>query len=445
MLLSASILAMALGSIHAFSVLVVPLESRFQVPRALVSATYSIALGTLTLAVLLGHRVFARYSAASFVLIVGAVAALGAWVAATAPSLPIVWLGYSVLFGGANGLGYGFGLQIASQSNAGREGTSMGIVTAAYALGATLSPVLFVHAVAFGGVQAAMLGLAGALILAAVICARLMHVSRVIFRTDSKKTSQAALRIGEFLLLWVGYGSGVAAGLMTIGHAAGIATSQKFGGALWAAPALIAASSLAGSLIAGRWVDRIAAPRLLAGLPLLSVAGLGVLSVPVSPGLMMCCLAAVGFSYGGLIAAYPAVIAKIFGAESSSRIYGRVFTAWGCAGIVSPWLAGRLFDSTGSYQSALRVAGTLGILSVCAILAFFCRGTAPPGPPGSLRVMSKRRHFRSAVTHRLRRLPRKTFFAVLAKRHSLADGPSRKVETGLPPADRYRKGPICKP
>ena len=387
-LLSASLLALTLGSIHAFSVLVVPLESRFQAPRAQVSATYSIALGTLTLAVLLGHRVFARFSASRFVLIIGAVAALGAGVAATAPSLPVFWLGYSLLFGGANGLGYGYGLQIASQSNAGREGTAMGIVTAAYALGATISPVLFVQAVTFGGIQAAMFGLGVTLISAAVICATLMQVSGAAFKSDGGQTAQTNLRRGEFAMLWAGYGSAVAAGLMTIGHAVGIATSQKFGGAIWAAPALIAACSLAGSLIAGRLVDRMAALRLLVGLPALSVAALGVLSVPISPGLMMGCLAAVGFSYGGIIAAYPAVIAKMFGAAQSSRIYGRVFTAWGCAGIVSPWLAGRLFDSTGSYQWALRMAGLLGLLSICAILGFFRRGRPDPGPcpkrgPGS--------------------------------------------------------------
>jgi OFA family oxalate/formate antiporter-like MFS transporter len=379
-LLSASLLALALGSIHAFSVLVVPLESRFQAPRALVSVTYSIALGTLTLAVLLGHRVFARVSASRFVLIIGTVGALGAWVAASAPSLPMFWLGYSLLFGGANGLGYGYGLQIASQSNAGREGTAMGIVTAAYALGATASPVLFVQAVASGGVQAAMIGLGVALISASLICATLMHVSGVTFKSEGGHTPQTSLRLGEFLLLWVGYGSAVAAGLMTIGHAVGIASSQEFGGAIWAAPAVIAAFSLAGSLTAGRLVDRMAAPRLLVGLPVLSVAALGVLSVPIGPGLMMGCLAGVGFAYGGIIAAYPAVIAKMFGAAQSSRIYGRVFTAWGCAGIVSPWLAGRLFDSTGSYQWALRMAGLLGLLSIFAILAFFRRGKPEPVP-----------------------------------------------------------------
>jgi OFA family oxalate/formate antiporter-like MFS transporter len=88
----------------------------------------------------------------------------------------------------------------------------------------------------------------------------------------------------------------------------------------------------------------------------------------------MCSLAVVGFSYGGIIAAYPAVIAKIFGAANSSRIYGRVFTAWGCAGIFAPWLAGILFDRTHSYQLALWMAALLGVISMCAILAFFHMG-----------------------------------------------------------------------
>lgn len=150
-LLAASFLAVALGSIHAFSVLVPSLENHFDAPRALVSATYSLALGSLTVAVLFGHRVFACFSASRFVLLICAVAALGALIAATAPSLPIVWLGYSLFFGGANGLGYSFGLHIASQANEGREGTSIGIVTAAYALGATASPFFFAQAITFGG------------------------------------------------------------------------------------------------------------------------------------------------------------------------------------------------------------------------------------------------------------------------------------------------------
>ena len=30
----------------------------------------------------------------------------------------------------------------------------------------------------------------------------------------------------------------------------------------------------------------------------------------------------------------PAAVAKLFGMMESARIYGRIFTAWGCAGLI---------------------------------------------------------------------------------------------------------------
>ena len=134
---AASILCFVLGSIHAFSIFLEPLEARFSASRSQVSLIYSLALIMLTLAVLLGHRLFSRISTTTLVLGICSMAAIGALIAAFAPSLVGVWTGYSVLFGAANGLGYAFGLQSAAMASPGREGLAMGIVTAAYALGAT--------------------------------------------------------------------------------------------------------------------------------------------------------------------------------------------------------------------------------------------------------------------------------------------------------------------
>lgn len=369
-LISASVLAVVLGSVHAFSVFLIPLETSFGASRSLVSATYSLALGSLTLAVLFGHRLFSRWSAVSIVLATCLIAALGTLIAAVAPALPVVWLGYSLLFGGANGLGYGFGLQIAAQTNRGREGLSMGIVTAAYALGAAISPKLFALAVTVGGFQVAMLGLAAALLATALVCSVLFGLSRAVFKSEPSAHLHFTLPARDFSFLWLGYGTGVAAGLMTIGHAAGIATYQRFDGGTWVAPAVIAISNLAGSLIIGRLIDLTSPLRLLAGLPLVSMAGIAALAVSSGSSLMILSFAIVGFAYGGIIAAYPAAIAKTYGSMNSSLIYGRVFTAWGCAGLLSPWVAGRLFDWSGSYQIALWTAGALGLTSVFAMLMF---------------------------------------------------------------------------
>ena len=369
-LIACSLLSAVLGTVHAFSVFLEPFEARFGASRAAVSLTYSLALMALTGAVLVGHRVFARWRPAVFVPGLCAMAATGAVIAGHAPGLPVLWLGYGLIFGAANGLGYGFGLQLAAQACPGREGLAMGVVTAAYALGAVLAPGLFARALEAGGVEMAMAGLAGAVLLAGLAAAWLLERSGARFRAHEEGgAAGAALGGGAFAPLWFGYFGGVLAGLMVIGHAAGIAAALRPGGEAWLAPAVIAICNLGGSLLAGRLSDGLAPGRLLIALPLVSTLALGLLIGLGGSGALILALGLIGFSYGAIIAAYPAAIAKRFGLLDSPRIYGRIFTAWGTAGLVGPWLAGYLYDLTQGYGSALIVAGIAALLSAIAAAA----------------------------------------------------------------------------
>ncbi|HUS53454.1 MAG TPA: MFS transporter [Thermohalobaculum sp.] len=370
-LLAASLLSLILGSVHAFSVFLEPLEASFGASRSLVSLTYSLTLVSLTAAVLVGHRVFSRWPPARLVAAIGLLAAAGTLIAAFASSLPMVWLGYSLLFGAANGLGYGFGLQIAAQANPGGEGVCMGIVTACYALGAALSPAMFTWAMSLGGFRSAMLGLAATLIIAAPLAAGLMVKAGARFNAAPEDRSGRPAATRQIALLWLGYGAGVAAGLMAIGHAAGIAKSLGFAGPPWVAPVLIAVCNMGGSLSGGWLVDRIPVARLLGGLPMVSAAALLLLAGGGNGAVALFSLGAAGLTYGAIIAAYPATIAKIFGTAAGTRVYGRVFTVWGSAGLIAPWLAGYLFDRTGGYTVALGTAATLGIVSAAAVFWLF--------------------------------------------------------------------------
>ena len=49
----------------------------------------------------------------------------------------------------------------------------------------------------------------------------------------------------------------------------------------------------------------------------------------------------------------PVFVSRLYGADRFTAVYGRIFTAWGLAGIFAPWLAGKLFDTTGGYTAAL--------------------------------------------------------------------------------------------
>lgn len=369
---AAALLCTALGSVHAFSVFLEPLEARFGVSRATASLTYSFALVALTTAVLAGPRIYLRYRASTLMVAAAGLAAAGAAVAAAAPSIGFIWLGYSVLFGAANGLGYGYGLQLAAHANPGREGLAMGAVTASYAVGATVAPLAFVAALEAGGFATAMAGLGVCLLAAGLGAFWLLHGTGLALpaRTDTDTDTDTASATATASVpstgantvgIWAAYGSGVFAGLMIIGHAAEIARTGGHDALLWLAPVVIALFNMAGSLGAGSLVDHLPARSLLIAIPLAAAGALAALSLGGS--WVLPALAAVGLCYGALIAVYPAVLAKRFGMVEGPRVYGRVFTAWGVAGLAGPWLAGALFDGTGSYAPALWTAMALSMAS----------------------------------------------------------------------------------
>jgi len=362
-LFAASMVSMVLGSIHAFSVFLEPLEALFDTTRATVSLTYSFSLVFLTIAVLFGPAVYGRLRPATIYVCVAILGASGAGIAGGAGSIEIVWVGYSLVFGMANGLGYGFGLQFAARANPGRSGLAMGVVTAAYAFGAVLAPYGFELALTFGGFLWAMMALGSVVFAACIGAAILIARSGALYSGVNAPKDTLTLPGGRIVMIWIAYGSGVAAGLMAIGHAAGIAAISGFSG--WIAAAVIAGCNLVGSLLSGWLSDRISHRRILTVLPL--VGAVALLALSVFPGLTIALLGGVGFAYGGTIAAYPAAIAILFPGENGPLAYGRIFTAWGVAGLLAPWTAGQIYDWNGSYTLALWMAAGLATLSAMTV------------------------------------------------------------------------------
>ena len=358
-LLAASMVSMALGSIHAFSVFLGPLETMFNVSRASSSLVYSFSLVFLTVSVLFGPVVYARLSPATIYLLVAVLGAAGACLAGLGGSLVSVFVGYSFIFGIANGLGYGFGLQFAARANPARAGFAMGVVTAAYAFGAVLAPYAFTAALTHGGFSHAMIALGSVVLVVGVSSAAIVARSEARYANVGNQTPTLPLPFGQIALIWIAYGCGVAAGLMAIGHAAGMAEVAGFSG--WVAAALVAGCNLFGSLLCGWLSDRASHRAILAALPLIGFVAL--IGLSAFPNLSNVFLGFVGFAYGGTIATYPAAISKLFPGENGPRAYGQVFTAWGIAGLIAPWLAGNLYDGSESYQVALYVAAALCIAS----------------------------------------------------------------------------------
>lgn len=358
-LFAASMVSIVLGSIHAFSVFLEPLETQFETSRANVSLIYSFSLVFLTIAVLFGPGIYSRLQPATIFVLVAFLGAIGAGIAGIGGSLELVFIGYSLIFGIANGLGYGFGLQFAARTNPDHPGLAMGVVTAAYALGAVLTPHGFELALASNGFSLAMMALGSVVFAVGIGSALLVALSGAQYFHSKAELSASNLPWGRIATIWIAYGTGVSAGLMAIGHAAGIAATAGFSG--WIAAAAIAGCNLLGSLLSGWLSDKVSHRGMLIILPLLGAAALP--GLVVFPGLTIILLGVIGFAYGGTIAIYPAAIAVLFPGENGPRAYGRIFTAWGIAGLLCPWLAGQIYDWGGSYTFALWMAAGFGVIS----------------------------------------------------------------------------------
>jgi len=351
------LLSGVLGSIHAYSLFIESFESDLGVGRGGAGAPYSVALASLTLAVLVSHRLFRLVPGPLVVLIASGGAAGGLLLAASANSLAGVVLGYGIVFGAFNGLGYAFSLQRASESNPDRRGFALGLVTAAYALGGASTALVLDKHVAASGATSALRWLALAIAVTGIVTSALLANNDSPARGSSARLSSANLR--TLAPLWMAYLLAVLAGLMALGHAAAIVDDA--GGPGGAAVVAAGLASASGGLWIALVADRTATDRLLRLLPLGSAIVLVVAAMASHGVVLMVAVAGIAFTYGALIAIYPLVVAQRFGQDGYSQAYGRVFTAWGTAGLVGPVGAGHLFEVTGSYRIPMFLAAAAAI------------------------------------------------------------------------------------
>ena len=351
------LLSGVLGSIHAYSLFIESFESDLGVGRGEAGAPYSVALASLTVVVLVSHRLFRLVPGPLVVLIASGGAAIGLLLAASANSLAGVVLGYGIVFGAFNGLGYAFSLQRASESNPDRRGFALGLVTAAYALGGASTALVLDKHVAASGATSALRWLALAIAVTGIVTSALLANNDSPARGSSARLSSANLR--TLAPLWMAYLLAVLAGLMALGHAAAIVDGA--GGPGGAAVVAAGLASASGGLWIALVADRTATDRLLRLLPLGSATVLVVAAMASHGVVLMVAVAGIAFTYGALIAIYPLAVAQRFGQDGYSQAYGRVFTAWGTAGLVGPVGAGHLFEVTGSYRIPMFLAAAAAI------------------------------------------------------------------------------------
>ncbi|WP_448608809.1 MFS transporter [Geodermatophilus sp. URMC 60] len=376
-LVAAGVVAnLAVGTLFAWSLVSPRVVADAGAPRGSGPAVFALALGVFTVVLLGVGRWLARVGPRP--LLAAASLAAGAGLAVTAavqrPEAP--WLGVGLLFGAANGLAYGVAVALAAAVPAGRRGTASGLVVGAYAAGPVVLGLLSPHVLPDVGWRTPLAVLAvlvaGLVGLAAALAPADAGVERRPDRVEEPVPGTAVLA------LWVLFAGGAAPGLVVFATAAPLATAAGLGpAAAGAAVSLLAVGNLAGRLGAGWWSDGVGRlPALGTALAATAVALAG-LAAAAAPAVVLTALLVVGLAYGAVSALVPAATADRVGAAAFPAVYGRVFTAWGCAGLLAPLVGGRVTDAGGAQPGLLPLAVPLALAAAAlVVLARTGEGTA---------------------------------------------------------------------
>jgi len=367
-LVACLLITFCMGTVHAFSTLIQNIEIQTGFGRMASSLVYSIALVNVTLAVFFGHILYRKLSPNLLILLIAILPIFGLFFSSSQSWLGWI-VGYSFLFGLSSGLGYGLSLFIVSSiTERDKLGYALGLITASYAFGAVafsiVYPFLFSY---FGFINGYIIGLVSlsSIVMIGLACYKFSNVS---INNELHTHIHIQPRSPKIIRLWFGYFLGVFAGLMAIGHAVPLIIS--FGGSELTAISSITLMTLGSAfagIYAGWLVDRYGCKRPLLIILLINCLALMGLAIISNVHLLIFLLVTIASIYGFVIAIYPTLVNHLVGSNLSAKIYGRVFTAWGAAGLISPSLAGWLFEKNNSYGNSIILAISVSVIAVLII------------------------------------------------------------------------------
>ena len=136
----------------------------------------------------------------------------------------------------------------------------------------------------------------------------------------------------------------------------------------WLVSAL-GAGAVAGRMVMGPVSDHIGRkPTLIVTMAMQAVAFGGFATVE-SVGALVLTTLVFGYSYGATSTLFPAIVGDFFGRAAAGSIVGFVFMLAGSMGAWGPLVAGAVYDATGSYGLAFRLAVGANVVGAAVLAA----------------------------------------------------------------------------
>jgi OFA family oxalate/formate antiporter-like MFS transporter len=374
---------LALGSLYGWSVFVAPLEKEFHWTRAQTSLTYTVAVVFFALSFMIGGRLQDKKGPRICAFIGGVLVSAGFFLSSYTSSLMWLYVAFGVIVGVGNGFGYATPIPVASKWFPDKRGLVVGLMVGAYGAGSAILGPLATSLINDPNVGwRATFQILGALFFVMTMVGTLLIKNPPAgYRPPNWQPKPGAAAAGRdfttaemlatptFYLMWIAYCLGTTAGQMAISQLVPFARSAGLGAAAAVLVLPVSATGNAGGRILSGWLsDTLGRLSTLKTMILISAVAMPVLYIVRQQQFVFFVLVAIVYwCYGTQLSVFATTTADFYGTKNLGLNYGVLFSAWGAAGIIGPWFAGKTFDMFGDYRVAFFSAGGLAVVAFISI------------------------------------------------------------------------------
>lgn len=396
------VMQLLLGTVYAWSVFKNPFMAAHGWSGQQVGFAFTLVILFIGVAAAFGGRFVDKAGARKVATLAAVLFGLGTILTGVADkigSLPLLYLGYGVIGGIGNGLGYVTPIAVLVRWFPDKRGFITGLAVMGFGFGAAImgqiAPFLIPKTGMVNGtlsITNAGLGLAatfyifgGVFLVALLVAAQYLNNPPAGWTPPAPVQKKAAapsvasvdlagaLRMPQFYILWLLLFINVTAGIGLISNLSPMA-QEACGISAVVAGTVIFITSLFNGLGRIFWsslsdkLGRKGVFLLILGTQVPLFVLLPRIGNVAAFTIVACYILA---CYGGGFATMPAYAADTFGAKNMGSIYGKILLAWAAAGVAGPVLMEKIKSSSGSFRVAIYVAA--GLLTVGFVINLLYR------------------------------------------------------------------------
>jgi OFA family oxalate/formate antiporter-like MFS transporter len=374
---------LALGSLYAWSVFVLPLEKEFGWKRAQTSWVFTIAIVFFAASFVLAGRIQDKKGPRICAALGGTLVGAGFVLASFTSSLAYLYTMFGAIVGIGNGFGYATPTPVASKWFPDKRGLVVGLMVGGYGAGSAIIGPVATGLIESIGWRTTFQILGVVFFIMGMIGTALLKNPPAGYRPPNWTPPVGAAATGArdyapgdmvrtptFFMLWIAYCLGTTAGLMTISQLVPFARAAGLSAAAASAAVTISAFGNAGGRILSGWLsDTLGRLTTLRTMVLISAIAMPVWFAVRSEVILFYILVVIVYwCYGTQLSVFASTSADFYGTRNLGMNYGLLFTAWGVAGILGPILAAQVFDATGDYRYACYAAAVLALVALASLM-----------------------------------------------------------------------------